>query len=384
MSKRILINGITLEGANIVPLLLKVREWQSTGSEVTFLGSADLEQQILSIGIITGYRFINLNNCKKWKNKIRFILEAFKRNLLAVFLLKDLIGKFDVVYTISPVLDLILLPYLLKKTDKHLKWVTVFDNSVPLIVDNRFVAGNKVIRLLSWIFYKISLFLLRSADYIFVIKPELQAYMLKNGFSGSRLVITGNGVEKNFIINAQVRKDYNIDALFIGRINEAKGIFDLLKVLIRVKEKYPNFQLAIMGRGDEIIETKFKRNIKDFGLEKNVQFLGYKIGQEKFDIIRSSKIFLFLSETESVPIAPLEAVCSGLKTIVYDLDAYNMYHNEEVIIFKKNDYVSVADRVLEIFDNKDFDNEKGKLLLDNYSWDKIAKIEYNKMIILSH
>ena len=377
MPKEILVNGITLEGANIVPLLLKIKKWQSLGCSVSFFGVHALREQIEQVGIIREYNFIEFFHGKKTTNRISFIFESLRRNFLAIFNLRFFIGKFDIVYTISPVLDLILLPYFLRKFDKKIKWFSVFDNSVPLLMNGKFVAGNKIIRLLAWVFYKVSLLFLHSADCVFVIKSELVGYMLNHGFTKRQLVITGNGVEKDLIVNAKKMPDYNIDALFVGRINEAKGIYDMLKVLEIVKEKMANFQLAIMGKGDNETEKKFRERIVDIKLENNIKFLGYKIGQEKFNIIKSSKTFLFLSETESVPIAPLEAVCSGLKTLVYDLDAYNMYKNNEIIIFKKNDYKSVAEKIIDIFESDDFKNDKGKLLVERYSWDAISELEHS-------
>jgi glycosyltransferase involved in cell wall biosynthesis len=376
MSKKILINGITLEGGNLTPLLLKTAFWQNLNNKITFFGTSELKEQIDALALIKNYKFLYLKNRRKSKTRTGFIIEALKKNLQSIFYLEKIKNKYDIIYTVSSVLDSILLPFFLKKIDKKIKWATVFDNTVPLIANGKIISGNKIIRVLAWFFYKISLFFLKKADVLFVVKTELQDYLLKSGFKQKQLVITGNGVQSNLIKSAKKIEQYQIDALFIGRINEAKGIFDMLEVINRVKEKYTNFQLAIMGKGDEKTEKIFKQKIKKFNLENNVQFLGYKTGQEKFDIIKSSKIFLFLSETESVPQAPLEAVCSGLKTLVYDLDAYNMYKNNEVIIFKKNDCNSVAEKIIEIFEKKDFENENGKLLLDVYSWDTISEKEY--------
>jgi glycosyltransferase involved in cell wall biosynthesis len=136
-----------------------------------------------------------------------------------------------------------------------------------------------------------------------------------------------------------------------------------------------------VGKGDITTERKYKRKIKDRKLERNIQFLGYKTGLEKFNIIKSSKIFLFLSKTESFGIALLEAVCSGIPAIAYDLPAYRgIYRNGEVFLFKKNDYQSVAEKLEEIIDKKLFGNEKGKLLLRQYSWDTIAEREYKAFV----
>lgn len=375
MSKKIIVNGITLEGANITPLLLKVRKWQSLGHEVTFFGIHELQVQIDSLGILQTYKFITLRQGKQWKTKPQFIYECLKRNLFVVLQTKQFAREFDVVYTISPVLDLILFPYLLKKINKEIKWVSVFDNTVPLMTNGTFIAGNRAIRFLAWLFYQMSLFFLKNADMVFVIKPQLHKTLLESGFQARQLTITGNGVEGNFIRKSAFRSELESDALFIGRINEAKGIYDILEVVGVVRKRHPDFLLAIMGRGDERTEAAFQDRVREKGLEKNIRFFGYRTGQEKYDIIKSSKIFLFLSETESLPIAPLEAVCSGLKTFVYDLDAYDMYENGEVMIFKKNDWGAVAEKVLEIFEKQDFANPRGELLLEKFDWDRIAMLE---------
>lgn len=375
MSKKILINGVTLNEGNITPLLLKASVWQKAGAEISFLGDKNLEHQIRGLGILKHYNFVYIRAEPLSQTRFGFIFKAIQRNFFALKAIRNHLKRFDVIYSISSVLDMILLPFFLKRKNKNLIWATVFDNTVPLLLDGKIVAGNKMVRLLAWFFYQISLILLKSADIVFVIKPELRQTLLKQGFQERQLVLTGNGVEGNLIRRAKPRSQFSIDALYIGRINEAKGIYDMLRVMERVVEKYPNFQLALMGRGDAQTESLFKEKIHTMGLERNIQFLGYRTGQEKFDIIKSSKVFLFLSETESVPIAPLEAVCSGLKTLVYDLDAYTMYKNGEVVVFKKNDWNAVAQKVLEIFEKNDFSNAKGELLLDAFNWDKIAQKE---------
>ena len=374
--KKILINCITFEDGNLIPLLAKVRRWQELGTEITFFGSNDFKKSLKSSKLSFSYKFEELKNTKKIAGKFQLIFEALRRNFLALSYLRKFKNKYDVVYSISAVLDMILNPFLLKIYDKKIKWVVVFDNTVPLISGGKIISGNKAVRILAWLFYQFSLLFLKSADTIFTIKEPLKEYLIGKGFENSQLMVTGNGVEIDWIKKAKYRKKYASDALFIGRINEAKGIYDMLNVIEIVKKSMPNFQLAIMGKGDFSTEDKFKKNITERGLDKNIKFLGYKSGLEKFEIIKSSKCFLFLSETESLAQAPLEAVCSGLRTLVYNLDAYDMYKNNELTIFKIHDYKSVAQKIVEIFRKNDFDNKKGKLLLNKFSWDRISGIEF--------
>ncbi len=370
---RILINGATLEGGNIIPLLLKIKTWQNKHSEIFVIGNKDLKRQIKRLNILEkGCQFMELSGTRKIKGKFYLIFEGLRRNFKLIKTAKNY-RNFDVVYSISSVLDLILFPFFLKITSKKTKWVTVFDNKVPLTDP-----GNKVVRFLAWMFFYLSLMLLRRADFIFVISEDLKDYLIQKGFDKEKIILTGNAIEADLIKKAKRDKRYNIDALFIGRINEAKGIYDMLDVLELVKKKYPNFQLAIMGKGDMTTEKRYKKEVKNRELGENVRFLGYKTGLEKFNIIKSSKTFLFLSKRESFGIALLEAVCSGIPALAYDLRQYeNIYKNNEVIVFKKGDYESVAKKMIQLFNRKNFKNKEGELLIGKYNWNKIAKIEFN-------
>lgn len=374
-NKKILINGITFENATIDPLLRNVRYWQSRGCSVTFFGNCDLKKKIEQARIIDSYGYIEVRNTRRITSNLKLIFEGLRRNLIAWSFITRIKYKYDIIFTRSSVLDLVIFPYILKKFDRQIKWLTVFDNIVPFSDP-----GNRIIRFLAWLFFRISLVLLKKADKIFTISRELKQFLSRNGINESQIVITGNAVENNLILKAKKDSKYNIDALFIGRINETKGIYDLLNVLLIVRKKFPNFQLAIRGDGDEFTVKKFKETIQQKNLEHNIQFLSYQTRFEKFNIIKSSKCFWFLSvsECESFGIALLEAVCCGLPAFAYDLKPYkNIYKNNEVMIFKKNDFKSVAENVIELFDKGEFHNKAGELLLNKYSWDKIAEIEFN-------
>lgn len=370
--QKILINDIGyILGNNRTPIISKIKYWQKDNCKITIFCTK--EARINYEKHLSNVSYITIPYASNAFNRIVLIFEYAKRNIIALFYVNKVKDKFDVVYSISAVLDLLLFPFILKCFDKKFRWCVVFDNTVLFNGE-----GNRLIRLLAWGFFKISLILLKKTDSIFAVSEDLKQYLLKRNFNHRNVFVTGNAVEVDLIKRAQKNVSYNIDALFIGRVNETKGIYDLIKVLQIVREKYPNFQLAIMGRGDESAEKKFKNEIIKKNLDENVQFLGYKYGLEKFSIIKSSKLFLFLSPSESYGVALLEAVCCGLKAFAYDLPAYKeIYKNNEILTFKKGDFRSVASAIIKTFDKKDFGNPRSKLFLNRYSWDRIAKIEFD-------
>jgi glycosyltransferase involved in cell wall biosynthesis len=377
-NKKILINGVVEgEGDIIAGWFLKIKNWQTLGVDITFFGNDFYRKKLQRSRMFKPFKFIELKNTKPMSsaNKFLFLFEALRRNFFALFYINKLKNKYDLIYSLSSTLDFVILPFFLKKNDKKIKWVTVFDNTVPFTIP-----GNKIIRFLAWLFFQISLILLKKADLIFTISNDLKNYLLKKGFPRKQIVVTGNGVDVDLIKRAKKDKKYNFDTLFVGRINEDKGIYHLLEVVNIVKGGKPRFQLAIMGRGDEATEKQFKYTIKKRGLEKNIRFLGYKTGFEKFSILKSCRCFLFLSLNESFGVALLEAVCCGLPAIAYDLPPYkNIYKNNEVAFFKENDFHSIAQKLIKILNQKPKENVSGKQLLNQYRWDRIAKIEFKAM-----
>jgi len=378
--KKVLISMLTIGHEGILAIWLrKFKRLQELGCEMALYGGIFCEKIDLAGEKVYDFNQTNpeIQKIKKIRwTKWKYLAHSLKRNAYALFTFrKYLKEEYDVIYSPSSALDLVIFPYFYKKIRKDVKWVTVFDNIVPFSDP-----GNKLIRFLAWFFFEISLFLLRKADKIFAISDDLREYLLKKGFSEGKIVLSTNGVENDLIKKAEVDEKYNIDALFLGRINETKGIYDMLEVLNIVRGKYPDFQLVIMGEGDETTKNQFKRRIKNMDLENNVQFLGFRTGQEKFNIIKSAKCFWFLSVSgsESFGIALLEAVCSGIPAFAYDLPQFpQIYNNREVDISPKGDYELVAQKVMKLFENGNFTNGKGKMLLDKYSWEHVAEIEYN-------
>ena len=77
--------------------------------------------------------------------------------------------------------------------------------------------------------------------------------------------------------------------LYMGRISKEKGIFTLIKSF----ESLSNVKLKIMGIGESYLELK--NYVFENGLS-NIEFLGYKDGEEKESIIKKAKALIVPSE----------------------------------------------------------------------------------------
>lgn len=113
------------------------------------------------------------------------------------------------------------------------------------------------------------------------------------------------------------------DACYVGRIEEGKGIKDLVECWKIVCRELPDSKLVIMGN----LETSFGKKITDLSrkrkLEANIIFKGFVSDEEKIKIMKNSKLFIFPSYEEGWSIAIMESIMAGLVPVMYDLPAYD-------------------------------------------------------------
>jgi len=105
--------------------------------------------------------------------------------------------------------------------------------------------------------------------------------------------LTSNGVDiKPFTLK---RKRF-FDGCFIGRHVKHKGIYDLLRIWEIVRESKPDAKLAICGYGEET--SKIAELVRKKKLEDNVLLLGPVPENKKYEVLYSSRIFIFPSYLE--------------------------------------------------------------------------------------
>jgi phosphatidylinositol alpha-mannosyltransferase len=171
--------------------------------------------------------------------------------------------------------------------------------------------------------------------------------------------------------------DEKINLLFVGRIEERKGLIYLLKAFRILKRKYNNLRLIVVGDGPE------KENCQNFVKEKKLQdvvFLGELKGESLFKIYRTGHIFCAPSIFgESFGLVILEAMASGLPFAGFANEGYKSWlkgKKGEYFLAPPKDFIALAKRIEVLIKYP----EKRKELADwgykeakKYSWERIAQ-----------
>jgi phosphatidylinositol alpha-mannosyltransferase len=198
--------------------------------------------------------------------------------------------------------------------------------------------------------------------------------------------IIPNGIDLN-TFNPQVRKlkrfrDGKINILFIGRIEERKGLIYLLRayrILEKnslLKQKNGGIRLIIIGEGD------LKKQCQDFVKKHNlkeVYFEGEKTGQELVSYLNSSDIFCAPSiYGETFGIVLLEAMACELPVVAFANEGYKSIlagKKGEKFLVQPKDYRDLAKKLEILIENENLRKEMGKWGREEakkYSWDRIC------------
>lgn len=102
--------------------------------------------------------------------------------------------------------------------------------------------------------------------------------------------------------------------LFLGWLEEPKGIFDLLEAASFLKASGVKFHLSIAGDGRAA--SRAKKFVEHHGLDEDVEFVGWISGSKKNEYLQVCDIFVLPSWSEGLPNAMIEAMSAGLACVV--------------------------------------------------------------------
>ena len=210
--------------------------------------------------------------------------------------------------------------------------------------------------------------------------PFLKGYkdkikIIPNGINLKEVTTSSTKEESRNILG--LPDDTNI-ILFVGSLVPYKGPDILLKAFKIVQKEFSNVKLIFAGRGpmlDELYDLS-----KRLDLEDDITFAGFVDEEQKPLYFKSSDIFCLPSTTmaESFGIVNLEAMASGIPIVSSNLGGIPDIVNHEKIglLAEPSDIRGIADSLIRLLEDKKLRKkmgDNGRSIVNNYTWDKIAK-----------
>jgi glycosyltransferase involved in cell wall biosynthesis len=176
-------------------------------------------------------------------------------------------------------------------------------------------------------------------------------------------VINGSGIDLKYYKYYGIAKNKfrNLRFLSLTRMQNVKGVYELLEATKIIKKKFPNVKIDIAGELERSFGGIPKKTINEWVLKKYIKYHGYK--KDVRPLIKKSNVLILASYHEGLPRSVLEAMSVGRPVIVTNIPGNKLLVKNGKNGFKipVKDSVSLANKMLWFINNKNQLNKMGKL-----------------------
>jgi phosphatidylinositol alpha-mannosyltransferase len=174
--------------------------------------------------------------------------------------------------------------------------------------------------------------------------------------------------------------------LFVGRIEDRKGLIHLLKAFRLVRRSGHSARLLVVGSGPQ--EREARRYVMTRGLQ-NVVFLGRVTDSEKAQLFRTADVFVSpATGRESFGIVLLEAMAAGAPIVCSDIHGYKgvVQRDRQALLVPPRNHKAMAAAISKLLANPELRARmaaNGRERAGQFSWEHVtAKVdEYYGFVI---
>lgn len=219
------------------------------------------------------------------------------------------------------------------------------------------------------------------ADYFIGCSKEagISRFGKKTAYNDSIFTVLNNAIDTekfkfNEVARNKIRNELNIaDKLVIGhvgRFNEQKNHVFLVEIFKEIIKLNSKVVLLLIGSGT--LQSNINSIICNYGLEKNVIFLGQKSNVN--DYLQAMDIFLFPSLYEGLSVAAIEAQASGLECFFSDtIDKKTAISNQVHFISLNESAVKWAELILSKYKVKNRADVINQIVMAGYDISKTSE-----------
>jgi len=322
----------------------------------------------------------------------------FKRNLLwyelwwrclfpgLIFLLKRVDG--DYLITKTEFLPDTITALFIKIRNPQIIWVASYflDPPKPWDKNSPYQGKRWFIGFFYWLLQIPSYLIIKKmADFVLVTsEPDVKKFITKKR-DESKIIVVQGGVDikpsKEYLNSGKVipleKRKYA--ACFVGRFHPQKGVLELVDIWKLVCAGKPGFKLAMIGIGS--LEKEVQEKIEKYRLQDNIELLGFKDGEEKYEIFKQSKIVVHPATYDSGGMAACEAMAWGLPGVSFDLEALKTYYPKGMLKTPCYDLEKFAESIISLLEDKELYERTAKEAIAwarEWDWDKRVELFLNK------
>ncbi len=203
-------------------------------------------------------------------------------------------------------------------------------------------------------------------------------HFISRYFPGEYRIIP-NGVDLDRFTSAEPYdelRDGTLNILFLGRLEERKGLIHLLKAYHRLRKRHVDARLLVVGAGAKLRE--YRRYVGLRGI-RDVEFLGRVTDEQKARYFASADIFCApATGQESFGVVLLEAMAAGVPIVASDIHGYKQVVQRGVqgLLAEPRNPRALAAALYTLATDADLRHrlgDAGRQRAPEYSWDRVSE-----------
>lgn len=225
------------------------------------------------------------------------------------------------------------------------------------------------IRMMMWV----QGFVLRRAAVVTTPSAYLLQELIKTyGVKPERGVVNYNAADKTEELPFPVTRTQHQIAT-TARLVKWKGIEGIIRAIALLKDKFPDIRLVIAGDGPE--REQLEKTAHDLDVAERVDFLGNISRAETWRLRKQSELYVLNSTYEGLPHTVLTSFAAEIPTIATDIPGTNeaLYHEKTGLLVKPDDDQSLAQAIERLLNDPKLAAELARngtqLLKEKFSWD---------------
>jgi len=199
-------------------------------------------------------------------------------------------------------------------------------------------------QLLTWVFSK--------CQRLIVLSESWRSFYIENlGLKPEQVVVFYNPVKiPAEVPHRSVSKKVNL--LFLGRIGQRKGAFDLIEAFSLLPTEHKNISSLIMAGDGEIEQAR--NLVTTFNLEDYIKLPGWIGSHERDILLTEADVFVLPSYNEGLPLAMLEAMAWELPVIVTPVGGIPeiVTQSENGLIVNPGNIEQLSDAIKSLIENE--------------------------------
>lgn len=216
--------------------------------------------------------------------------------------------------------------------------------------------------------------MLRRARWISTTSRWMEEQLRQVVSPGTRIRLIGSGVPDEF---ARVERHEGSFILYYGRFDLfQKGLDTVLRAFARVRERFPDLELYLAGRGKD--EGRVRTLARELGVEGRTRIVAAVERDEVLRLFGGALALVMPSRLEGLPMVPAEAMAAGVPVVASAVGAVPEVVDPPNggILVPPDDPEAVAAALLALLEDpsrREALSASARRSAERFSWDVVAE-----------